>query len=372
MSLGDDRIGRAESKNNGSMKKPVSERKRAANRANAQKSTGPRTAAGKVRVSLNALTHGMTAQAAVLPFENRDHFEKFAAALRADLEPRGFLQTLMAERLVDLAWKLRRVAKAQNQHAGHRLGDHLLSFKAMREHGAWTGPDLALTGTDVLLDSAEGDKEAAAYLRLEALADQLQRRFELGLAALRREQKRREERRGQRQTKKEKAAAAVMDEPVAQEEEAEADAEVELGADPSENAYYLSKARPHDEEVTEPLDLTQFIVPASERLKRREAEEAKNAIQQNKATAGADEERPRGNATPVAAEQASEPPAPSAPQPPEQNEPIAEAAHGASGGAEDEKSPRFSPDSHTPSPTYPRPMGRWTGDSAPRGYDPRW
>ncbi len=32
--------------------------KRAANRANAQRSTGPRTAAGKGRVALNALQHG--------------------------------------------------------------------------------------------------------------------------------------------------------------------------------------------------------------------------------------------------------------------------------------------------------------------------
>ena len=68
----------------------ISEKKRAANRANARKSTGPRTAAGKARVSLNALTHGMTAHACVLPFENADHFEKFAQALRADLEPVGF------------------------------------------------------------------------------------------------------------------------------------------------------------------------------------------------------------------------------------------------------------------------------------------
>ncbi len=109
----------------GRPRREVSERKRAANRANARRSTGPRTAAGKARVSLNALTHGMTAHACVLPFENRDHFEKFAAALRADLEPAGFLQTLMAERLIELAWKLRRAAKAQVRHAGNRLGDDL-------------------------------------------------------------------------------------------------------------------------------------------------------------------------------------------------------------------------------------------------------
>lgn len=43
-------------------KKPISEARLRANRANAQKSTGPRTQAGKQRSSRNALIHGLTAQ----------------------------------------------------------------------------------------------------------------------------------------------------------------------------------------------------------------------------------------------------------------------------------------------------------------------
>src|SRR5438132_1704677 len=39
----------------------VSAAKRAANRRNARRSTGPRTAAGKARAALNALRHGLTA-----------------------------------------------------------------------------------------------------------------------------------------------------------------------------------------------------------------------------------------------------------------------------------------------------------------------
>ena len=44
----------------------VSEAKLEANRRNAQKSTGPRTEAGKKRSSLNAVTHGLRAETLVL------------------------------------------------------------------------------------------------------------------------------------------------------------------------------------------------------------------------------------------------------------------------------------------------------------------
>ncbi|MEA2709630.1 MAG: hypothetical protein QOF78_2231, partial [Phycisphaerales bacterium] len=38
---------------------PVSQRKRRANRRNAQKSTGPRTAEGKRRAARNSISHGI-------------------------------------------------------------------------------------------------------------------------------------------------------------------------------------------------------------------------------------------------------------------------------------------------------------------------
>src|SRR5687768_9924012 len=65
----------------------VSERKLAANRANAQKSTGPRTEAGKRNASLNALTHGLrarlTTQTLVCEHERED-FQALADALHEE------------------------------------------------------------------------------------------------------------------------------------------------------------------------------------------------------------------------------------------------------------------------------------------------
>lgn len=81
----------------------------AANRENAKKSTGPVTAAGKAVASRNAITHGLWARDAVIAGEDPAAFDAFAAAMLAELKPVGTAQRLLAERIVHLWWKLRRV-----------------------------------------------------------------------------------------------------------------------------------------------------------------------------------------------------------------------------------------------------------------------
>ena len=54
-----------------------------ANRRNAQKSAGPRTAEGKTLAAPNATRHGLLAGEALLPDDDFATFEAFAGALRA-------------------------------------------------------------------------------------------------------------------------------------------------------------------------------------------------------------------------------------------------------------------------------------------------
>ena len=82
----------------------------AANRLNAQRSTGPRTPVGKARVSSNALKHGLTGRDVVLPGENPDDFDSFRAGLLTSLDPQGELEGALAERIVVDFWRLRRVS----------------------------------------------------------------------------------------------------------------------------------------------------------------------------------------------------------------------------------------------------------------------
>ena len=62
----------------------ATEKQTAANRANAQRSTGPRTAEGKARSSQNALKTGIDAQSEIIRGESREKLE--ALVLQFDQE----------------------------------------------------------------------------------------------------------------------------------------------------------------------------------------------------------------------------------------------------------------------------------------------
>jgi hypothetical protein len=85
-----------------------------ANRSNAQKSTGPRTAQGKERASQNAIKHGLLAREAVIQGEDPEEFEFFREGMLAELAPVGAVEAMLAQRVVSLSWRLRRAERLQN------------------------------------------------------------------------------------------------------------------------------------------------------------------------------------------------------------------------------------------------------------------
>src|SRR6266849_1784508 len=91
----------------------TSERQRAANRANARRSTGPRTPNGKMAVRLNALGHGLFARDVVLPGEDADAFEDLWNQVRATLSPLGPIEEFLVDLAVNAMWRLRRSARAE-------------------------------------------------------------------------------------------------------------------------------------------------------------------------------------------------------------------------------------------------------------------
>jgi len=84
-----------------------------ANRANSRKSTGPRTADGKAAVAQNALRHGLRAEQVVIKGEDPGEFESYREQMLGELHPHGALESVLAERAVGLAWRLRRAEQLQ-------------------------------------------------------------------------------------------------------------------------------------------------------------------------------------------------------------------------------------------------------------------
>jgi len=85
----------------------------AANAANAQMSTGPKTDEGKARVSQNARKHGLTARDLVVPDDQREEFDELLADHTQELEPIGVIEQTIFNQLVRAAWDLRRIGRMQ-------------------------------------------------------------------------------------------------------------------------------------------------------------------------------------------------------------------------------------------------------------------
>jgi hypothetical protein len=86
-----------------------------ANRRNAKKSTGPRTQKGKAIVSNNAVKHGLLAHQNVISSENQADFCKERDRILSDLVPDSPMESMLAERMVILSWRLKRIDHIQNQ-----------------------------------------------------------------------------------------------------------------------------------------------------------------------------------------------------------------------------------------------------------------
>src|SRR5579863_9783348 len=71
----------------------------AANRTNAKKSAGPRTAAGKLKASRNAITHGFFTRELVLNDEETRELETLCRNLQPQLSPKTVMQRIGFEEI---------------------------------------------------------------------------------------------------------------------------------------------------------------------------------------------------------------------------------------------------------------------------------
>jgi hypothetical protein len=90
-------------------RKPISDAQRAANRQNAQKSTGPQSQATKEKSKMNAQTHGLCSQAALLPSEDPIVYQAFIESIFAQWSPATDQENRLTEVIGTTEWRLRRI-----------------------------------------------------------------------------------------------------------------------------------------------------------------------------------------------------------------------------------------------------------------------
>ena len=95
--------------------KSVSAKKAASNRANAARSTGPKTPEGKAIAKLNAVKHGLFSEVSLIEGEAEASLVAFGKRLRADLAPVGEVEFMLADRIVSLAWRIRRLTDIEGE-----------------------------------------------------------------------------------------------------------------------------------------------------------------------------------------------------------------------------------------------------------------
>jgi hypothetical protein len=92
----------------------------AANQANAQKSTGPVSAEGKQRSSLNALKTGLTGRTVLMPGEDAEAYRLHCERFEDQFQPATAEEKELVQSLADLKWRLLRCS--QREHNLFALG----------------------------------------------------------------------------------------------------------------------------------------------------------------------------------------------------------------------------------------------------------
>jgi hypothetical protein len=85
----------------------------AANRANAQMSTGPRSAEGKSASRFNALKHGIDAASIVIPSEDPADYDALAADYLSDFRPQSPSESFHVQTMLRADWQKRRLLRVE-------------------------------------------------------------------------------------------------------------------------------------------------------------------------------------------------------------------------------------------------------------------
>ena len=175
----------------------------AANRANAQKSTGPVTPEGKAKSALNGLVHGLRAETVVLPGEDAAAFEAVRQEFSDEHQPQTATEYHLIDTMATSRWTLKRAQRQENAVLTQRMRDALAQCDPTDKKACAETREVAMF---------DGTKEGALRLRYMTAQDNIFNRALRNLMSLRRLRLREEKaaETSSRQREREEQAAAKL------------------------------------------------------------------------------------------------------------------------------------------------------------------
>src|SRR5882762_8936644 len=110
----------------------ATDKQTAANRLNAQKSTGPRTPEGRAAVRLNGIKHGLTAETIILKGESEADFTQLFDSLEAEHDPITPTEEALVVQLAMATWRLRRLYHQEGAFYAYKMKEHTVSRASLK------------------------------------------------------------------------------------------------------------------------------------------------------------------------------------------------------------------------------------------------
>ena len=219
-------------------KKQISEAQLAANRANAQRSTGP-SPSSFAKTCQNALKHGLTGRAVVLPGEDGALYEARLLAYQKEFQPVGPEETELLQSIVDVRWRLGRIP-------GLETATLVVGRKTLTEED----PQLVAECDSVTLEWYVRQRFEKSFHNLRLQERHLVKRRENEMKELR-----------QLQANRKAATAAEANPPETKPaaKPAEPEKPAPAAAPPSPNGFVFENSEIEDFLAAASLDLSQFL-----------------------------------------------------------------------------------------------------------------
>ncbi|MDD4050342.1 MAG: hypothetical protein PHR28_00405, partial [candidate division Zixibacteria bacterium] len=107
---------------------PVSKKQLRANRANARKSTGPKSVEGKQMVRHNSVTYGLYTKDIIINSphlkESKEEFDQLLNSLLDEFQPQTGFQLHLVHKIANCLWRSRRAIRAETAVVTRQL-DHI-------------------------------------------------------------------------------------------------------------------------------------------------------------------------------------------------------------------------------------------------------